>query len=248
MSKGNRIFFSIRLAEHFLSISYHCAKISETPRHPYLGVIFVKIKWFPPRVRGKASTKRKLIGTMVLKYCSHRHKDDWRKKDCWDSGKTRPPINSLMWHTDWYTTDYVQISYNSKSEWHWLKAFRVTQGQMWWCHWTSHIIFLSMFNGNVWHTCSTAPFRYVRLRNLSDLDLDFDRSRSTVMFQFEFYVRHFCPFICYRGSKCFLLSLIIRPNVWSPPPLPTPKRGLPPGDFFSNVVWLRPCVRGKTCT
>ena len=29
----------------------------------------------------------------------------------------------------------------SKSEWPWLWPFKVTQGQMWWCHWTLHIWF-----------------------------------------------------------------------------------------------------------
>ena len=32
-----------------------------------------------------------------------------------------------------------------KSEWPWLWPFKVTQGQMWWCHWTLHIWFSMIY-------------------------------------------------------------------------------------------------------
>ncbi len=34
----------------------------------------------------------------------------------------------------------------SKSHWPWLWPFKITQGQMWWCHWTLHTWF-------TWHIC-----------------------------------------------------------------------------------------------
>ncbi len=69
------------------------------------------------------------------------------KKDRWDSGKPHPPTNAFLWHPDNRSITAgkyiysIQISHCWKSEWPWLWPFKVSQCQIWHCHWTRHIGF-----------------------------------------------------------------------------------------------------------
>ncbi len=77
------------------------------------------------------------------------HKHLINKKDRWDGGKPRPPTNTFLWLLDGRIITAgkyiysIQISYYCKSEWSWLWPLKVSQCQIWQCHWNRHILGLS---------------------------------------------------------------------------------------------------------